>query len=120
MLGEAPSAVSLTDADAGWIAPGPTHPMRLPCGLAGLTDGLIAAVGAGQEAGVAAHGCAHLLAAPGRWVGAKHERQEPAGFIQPRPDAVRLTGRVQPSGITYGHPADRDPGARRHHAADMN
>ena len=61
-----------------------------------------------------------MLAAVGRWVGAEDERQEPPGFFQPCPDASGVTRRVQAGGITNGHPANRDPGLWRHHAADMD
>ena len=63
-----------------------------------LADQHLAAVGAGQEADVAAHSCAHLLAAVGRWVGAEHERQEPVGFFQSRPDVFASPGGYKRAG----------------------
>jgi hypothetical protein len=85
-----------------------------------LADRLIAGVGTGQEAGVTARGCAHLLTAVSRRVGAEHEGQETASFFQSCPDAPGLSGRVHTGGITNDHPANRNPGVRRHHAAEMD
>src|SRR5215471_10858956 len=91
-----------------------------PAGSCALADRLIAVVGTGQETGVTAHGRAHLFAAVSRRIGAEHEGQETASFFQPGPDVPGLTGRVQTGGIANGHPANRDPGLRRYHAADMD
>ena len=85
-----------------------------------LADGLVALVGPGQETGVAAQGGAHLLAAVSFRVGAEHERKEAPRLVQSGPDALGLTGRVQAGRVTHGHPADRDPGLRWHHAADVD
>ena len=37
-----------------------------------------------------------------------------------RPDVFRLAWRIQPSWIPDRHPANRDPGLRRHHAPDVD
>ena len=88
--------------------------------MPGLADLLVIAVPAVQVAGIAVHRHAHLLATICCWVGAEHEGQEPASFIQPRPDALCLARRIQASRIPDRHPANRDPGLRWHHAADLD
>jgi hypothetical protein len=61
-----------------------------------------------------------LLATVGRRIGTEDERQETARFFQPGPDAPGLARRVQAGRIAHSHPANRDPGLWRHHAADMD
>jgi hypothetical protein len=73
-----------------------------------------------QEPGVAAHRGPHLLSPVGGRVGAEDEREEPAGLFQARPDLACLTGRVQAGRIADRDPADRDPGLRGQHAADVD
>src|ERR1700757_2511740 len=82
---------------------------------------LVLPMAAGNRRGVALERGLHLLAAVGSLLDAEHEREEAAADLgDAGPDRLCVAGRVDARGVTDCHPADGDPGLRRHNAADVH